>query len=340
MPSPLPRPGAVHPNRPARRKTLAPRRGRTRQRHNSRRVLLAAATLGAVACAGATSASAAVASTTAVAAVPNVLNNGSFALKGAPAGWRQVTLQAPPYKAPYPLEGWVVGGVGGYGVEVVSSSVLSAPPGTNQSVVLNDQGPGSVTQSVKTTPGWAYRVTWYGAGEPGPAVPRSSSMHVVWDTSVVAARSFNSSALSSANPVWEPQHVVVTATSARSTLEFAGASNFPMVGEASVAADAALYLPPTATLAPTGELVAVVRMPSVPALTDRSLTVSLYGTWKTVSYAPASTQLIASGTVLNGQAVLKLHLPSSLAHKTVPAYATLSGKGFVSVTDHLKIKVS
>jgi hypothetical protein len=108
----------------------------------------------------------------------------------------------------------------------------------------------------------------------------------------------------------------VTATLASSTLEFAGASDFPMVGEASVAADAALYLPPTATLAPTGKLAAAVRMPSGPPLTDRSLTVSLNGTWKTVSYAPASTQLI------------------------VPAYATLSGKGFISVTDHLKIRVS
>jgi hypothetical protein len=165
-------------------------------------------------------------------------------------------------------------------------------------------------------------------------------MHVVWDKSVVAAPSYKSSALSSANPAWHAQHALVTATLARSTLEFAGASNYPMVGEASVAADAALYLPPTITLAPTGKLAAVVRMPSGPALTDRSLKVSLYGTWKTVSYAPASTQLIASGTVVDGQAVLKLHLPTSQAHKTVPAYATLSGKGFVSVTDRLKIKVS
>jgi hypothetical protein len=340
MPSPLTHPGAVHPNRPFRPKICAPQRGHFG--HNGRRILLAAAALGVAACAGATSASAAVASTTTttVAAVPSIINNGSFALKGAPAGWTQVNLQEPPYKAPYPLEGWVVGGAGGYGVEAVSSKYFSAPPGSTQSLVLNEQGLGSVAQTLKTTPGWAYRVTWYGSGEPGPEVPRSSSMHVVWDKAVVAAPSYKSSALSSANPVWVPQHAVVTATSASSILEFAGASNFPMVGEASVAADAALYLPPTATLAPTGKLVAVVRMPSGPALTDRSLTVSLYGTWKTVSYAPASTQLIASGTVLNGQAVLKLHLPASLAHKTIPAYATLSGKGFLSVTDHLKIKVS
>jgi hypothetical protein len=206
--------------------------------------------------------------------------------------------------------------------------------------VLNDQGPGSVTQTIKTTAGWAYRLAWYGAGEPGPQTPRSSSMHVVWDKSVVAAPSYQSSPSASANPAWAPQHAVVTATSALSTLEFAGANNFAMVGEASLAADAGLYLPATASSAPTGEIVAVVRMPSGPALTDRSLTVSLYGTWKTVSYAPASTQLIASGTVLNGQVVLKVHLPASLAHKSVPAYATLAGPGFVSVTDHLKIKVS
>jgi hypothetical protein len=335
MPSPLTHAGAVCSNRPLRSKVLGPQRG-----HNRRRVLLAVATLAAAAGAGPTSASATVATTTAAAAVPNVLTNGSFALKGAPTGWSEVILQEPPYKAPYPLEGWVVGGVGGYGVEAVSTSYLSAPPGASQSVVLNDQGLGSVTQTLKTTPGWAYRVSWYGAGEPGPQTPRSSSMHVVWDKAVVAAPSYKSSALASANPVWHLQRAVVTAALASSTVEFAGASNFAMVGEASVAADAALYLPPTATLAPTAKLVAVVRMPSGSALTDRSLTVSLYGTWKTVSYAPASTQLIASGTVVNGQAVLKLHLPASLAHKTVPAYATLSGKGFISVTDHLKIKVS
>jgi hypothetical protein len=76
MPSPLIRPGAVNPIRPFRPQILSPRRG-----HRSGGVLLAATTVGAAACAGATSALAAVASTTAaVAPVPNVLNNGSFAL--------------------------------------------------------------------------------------------------------------------------------------------------------------------------------------------------------------------------------------------------------------------
>jgi hypothetical protein len=136
MPSPLTHLGAVNSNRSSRPKICAPQRGHFR--HNGRRAVLAEATLGAAACAGATSASGAVANnttTTAVAPVLNVLNNGSFALYRETTGYWQVTIQEPPYKAPHPLDGWVVGGAGGVGVEVASSAVLSSPPGSSQAVV-------------------------------------------------------------------------------------------------------------------------------------------------------------------------------------------------------------
>jgi hypothetical protein len=44
--------------------------------------------------------------------------------------------------------------------------------------------------------------------------------------------------------------------------------------------------------------------------------------------------------VVNGQYVLHLDLPAILVGHTIPAYATLSGPGFIPVTDHLSIKIS
>jgi hypothetical protein len=68
--------------------------------------------------------------------------------------------------------------------------------------------------------------------------------------------------------------------------------------------------------------------------------VTLYGSWKKVSYAPATTQLMASGPVVNGQAVLQLKLPSSLKDQKISAHATLQGPGYIPVTDKLTIKVT
>jgi hypothetical protein len=314
-----------------------------RRRKAYRPVVLAVATLGALTLAGPTSVAGAVGTTaTTVAATPSILNNGSFALKGkAPAGVWQVVIDPPPYKAAYPLLGWVVGAE----IQVCSASVYPPPPGVSQSVVG-----GSVSQTVKTTAGWSYRLSWYGAGVPGNVPVPFRVTHVLWDGKLVAAPSFKTSSIVTSNPVWHLLHVVVTATSSRSTVEFVDATAAvdlgsvgrpSMVAEASLAGDAGLYLPATATMPPTGgKLVAVVRMPSGTPVTDPSLSVKLYGTWKTVSYAPVTTQLIATGTVVGGQAVLKVHLPASLAHKVIPAYATLSGKGFLSATDKLKIAVS
>jgi hypothetical protein len=50
--------------------------------------------------------------------------------------------------------------------------------------------------------------------------------------------------------------------------------------------------------------------------------------------------LIASGTVLNGQVTLRLHLPTSLIGKTVAGVAVLSGSEFIPVKHSLTIKVS
>jgi hypothetical protein len=328
----------MSPRGRARLRSLAPHRA-----HAARRVLLATTALGALVLPWPTIAAGAVGRTAStVPASPNILTNGSFALRGGPAFFDLVTIQAPLYKSPYPLLGWVVGGGG----VIISGEYVSPPPGVNQSVVLEDVTSGSVTQTVKTTPGWSYRLSWYSAGEPGPDTTPFRAMRVLWDSTVVAAPSFKVSDKYT-SPVWGPQHVTVTANSALSTVEFADATapadlgngaRSSMVAEVSLAGIADLYLPPTAVS--TGNLVAVVRTPSSRPLNDPSLKVRLYGTWKTGASAAPTSRVIATATVVDGQAVLRAHLPASLAHQTIPAYATLSGPGFLPVTAKTKIVVA
>jgi hypothetical protein len=87
-------------------------------------------------------------------------------------------------------------------------------------------------------------------------------------------------------------------------------------------------------------VLAIVRTATGTPLTDPNLTVKMYGTWKETSYAPASTQLMASGTVANGQLTLHLHLRAAMTGHSIPAYVTMSGPQYIPVTEHLTIKVS
>jgi hypothetical protein len=162
---------------------------------------------------------------------------------------------------------------------------------------------------------------------------------------LVAAPSLNAKDFTNADMHWTLRREVLTATSASSTLEFADAtvpeSGFAgIVANASLAGDAKLYLPASTNVARTGKVIAIVRTATGAPLDYPGLAVKLYGTWKETSYAPASTQLISTGTVVNGQYVLHLDLPAILVGHTIPAYATLSGPGFIPVTDHLSIKIS
>jgi hypothetical protein len=108
---------------------------------------------------------------------------------------------------------------------------------------------------------------------------------------------------------WTLRREVLTATSASSILEFADATvpedGFPaIVANVSLAGDAKLYLQASTTVVRTGTVIAIVRTATGAPLDYPGLAVKLYGTWKETSYAPASTQLIATGTVVNGQYVL------------------------------------
>ena len=134
--------------------------------------------------------SAATTTTTPAAAptVKNLLNNGNFAL---PYAFNAVGLRPGGYytlnkQKVSSIPGWTVdavtdpdlknsAGPPDYqgGVTVYARGYVQSPPGTNQEVMLDYQGPGSVSQAVSTVPGLSYEVSWFGAGYPGtrPARP-------------------------------------------------------------------------------------------------------------------------------------------------------------------------
>jgi uncharacterized Zn-binding protein involved in type VI secretion len=218
-------------------------------------------------------------------------------------------------------------------------------------------GGGSIFQTVKTTPGWTYLLQWYESGYPGYGPPEFTSIKwvkvvdVIWGGKVATSATFNAKTNTGTNMRWALRQEVLTATSSASVLGFADVTHeasygySAFMGSVSLAGDAKLYLPTSATLAPIGKLVAIVHTATGYAFTDPSLTVKLVGTWKqkTASYAPPTvvTKMIASGTVVNGSAALQLQgVPASLAGKTIAVVATLSGPQFIPVTDHLTIKVS
>jgi len=288
-------------------------------------------------------------SAVAVATAPNIIHNGTFALPNEGRDAIRYFYTPSVYKADkdpvQTIPGWVVGSAsvatsGGVGENLDD---LAPPPGSVQNAILRYNGPGTISQTVKTVAGSTYMLSWYGAGEPEGGATKV--MHVVWDSKIVDAPIYKFVSPASENSVWKLQRVVVTAASTSSTVEFADATNpyegyGSMVGDVSLSGDAKLYLPTTTTVAPTGKVLAIVRTATGQPLDDPTLVVKLYGTYKETSYAPPATQLMASGTVRDGQVTLQLHLHAAMAAHTIPAYATLSGPGFAPVTDHLKIKVS
>jgi hypothetical protein len=280
---------------------------------------------------------------------PNVVHNGTFHLPNEGRDAIEYIYAPSVYKADNDpvktIPGWTVGLVGSETTGGVGLNLdyLQPPPGLAQNAILGYGTPGSITQTVKTVPGATYFLSWEGASEPNGGA--NKVMQVLWDGHVVDAPIYKFVSPASENPAWKQQHVVVTAASTSSTLEFADATSpvtgyFSMVGNVALSGDAKMYLPPTAKVAPTGTVLAIVRTATGGPLADPALTVQLYGTYKETSYAPAVNQLMAHGSVLNGQVILKLHLLANLAGKTIPAYATLTGPGFAPVTDHLTIKVS
>ncbi len=286
---------------------------------------------------------------------PNILNNGTFSLPAKDNGAATVAAGGS-------VPGWAVGGIpvgdASGGIQVYPAAQgLQLPPGAQEMVKMSYFARGSVTQTVKTTAGWTYLLQWYESGYPNYGPPEFTSVNwtktvdVIWGAKVVAAPTFNAKANTDADMHWALRQEVLTATSSKTTLEFADATTdqtstgyASIIGNVSLAGDAKLYLPASIALAPTGTLIAVVHTATGYAFTDPGLTVQLKGTWKQkgLSYAPPTvvTKLIGNGTVSGGQAVLRLHIPPSVAGKTVAAVAVLSGPGFIPVSHSLTIKVS
>ena len=121
------------------------------------------------------------------------------------------------------------------GAVVFQKARLQAPDGSAQSLELSNNGPGAISETVKTTAGASYLLTWYGAGYPdGKSV---KIIKVSWDNSQIAAPSAKGG--SGANMGWTVHHEVVKATGATSILEFADATSptdsyGPLVGAVSL----------------------------------------------------------------------------------------------------------
>ena len=303
--------------------------------------------------------------------VKNLLNNGNFAL---PFSFNAYGFRPPGYytvnkEKIYSIPGWTVGAVTDPdlknsagppdyqgGVEVYSRGYVLSPPGTNQEVMMDYYGPGSISQAVTTIPGLSYELSWFGAGYNGE--PLGKSFNVLWDNKLVAVPVYSAAGTSLSDIQWKLTHLVVLATSTSSLVSFAydpacqgTVCNYStygtMVSEVTLNADAQLYLPPSITLAPTGKLLAIVRSTSGTAFTDPNVTVKLVGSWqeKVASYAPPVevTKQLASASVVNSVAALQLQgVPAPAAGKplTIDATATLTGPGFVTQVKTLKIHIS
>ena len=85
------------------------------------------------------------------------------------------------------IPGWTVGG---NSVDDPSKSYWQAPPGCSYSVDLSGTAPGSLAQTVSTTPGTSYLLQWYMSGNNycGKTI---KTIHVLWDGNLVGTPTFN-----------------------------------------------------------------------------------------------------------------------------------------------------
>ena len=273
-------------------------------------------------------------------AVPNLLKNGAFS-EGKPIG-----NGCSDVGEGYTIADWTPGP---NLVQDCGYQYSMTPPGVQQYVSLTLNGNGTLTQTVATVPGTTYLVQWDGAAYQ-LGNPLVKVLQVIWNGKVVAQHSYSGAGETASKINWSTGKVVVTATSTTSTLEFADATpvpndgrapvGAPYVAAASMAGDANLFLPPTASLSPTGKLTAIVHNGEGEPFTQTGLTVRVYASYKTVSYAPATKQLLATAPVVNGQAVLQLKLPSSLKGQTLSAHANLTGPNYIPTTTNIMIKVT
>ena len=172
-------------------------------------VLLAAITSTAVVSAGAPAAAAA------APAPANLIVNGSFE---DPAIWQYTDLAEYDGGAT-DMPGWTVGGDS---VDLTAGSYWLAEDG-QQSLDLSGAAPGSVAQSVATSAGQPYTLSWDLAGNTNCGQP-VKTMHVSWDGALIESPSFDTAGDGNGAMGWTEGQVIVTATGSSSVVQFADAT--------------------------------------------------------------------------------------------------------------------
>jgi choice-of-anchor C domain-containing protein len=145
----------------------------------------------------------------------NLIVNGSFE---EPSIWQ--TNPFVEYDAgSTAMPGWTVGG---NSIDLVGQNYWQAENG-DQSVDLSGSAPGSVSQTVGTTPGANYTLSWYMAGNTncGQTI---KTMNVFWDGTLIDSPTFNTAGHSNTSMGWVQHQLNVTAAGASSAVEFADAT--------------------------------------------------------------------------------------------------------------------
>jgi choice-of-anchor C domain-containing protein len=117
------------------------------------------------------------------------------------------------------IPGWTVGA----GTVDVVAAGYEQPASGNQFLDLAGDASGSVSQSVATTAGADYVLTWAIAGNPRCG-QRVKTMDVDWNEQVVASLTFDTTDSTSTSLGWVTRSATVTATGSQTILEFADAT--------------------------------------------------------------------------------------------------------------------
>jgi hypothetical protein len=94
------------------------------------------------------------------------------------------------------------------------------------------------------------------------------------------------------------------------------------------AGKAVVTLQKVSKLAPGGSLTATVRTAAGAPISDPSLTLELYGSWKDAGSAAASSHLLAKASPKNGSVRFTFHLPAKLSGTAVQLHVTGAGSGY------------
>jgi choice-of-anchor C domain-containing protein len=126
------------------------------------------------------------------------------------------------------IRGWTIGGV-----SVDLGCTIWAAESGRQSVDLDGsqrdggsgKASGSLSQTVHTTPGHKYLLSWFMAGNPSQGCgPVTKVLHVFWDGKIKEILTFNVSNDSYTSMGWVAKHLVVVANAKTSVVKFADAT--------------------------------------------------------------------------------------------------------------------